>query len=58
MIRLRFTIRPASDAYEVRGLGTNPFDRDCTPRAITPHMHLLGSDMKLTATYPDGTVAR
>ena len=27
---------------------------DVTALAVTPHMHLLGRDMTMTATYPDG----
>ena len=30
--------------------------RDMHATGITPHMHLLGREMKVTATYPDGTV--
>ena len=29
---------------------------DCTMVGIAPHMHLLGREMKATATYPDGKV--
>lgn len=29
---------------------------DMVGMEITPHMHLLGTDMKVTATFPDGTV--
>lgn len=45
----------AGDANaEVRA--TRVLERDLLAVAITPHMHLLGKDMKLTATLPDGTV--
>jgi hypothetical protein len=32
-----------------------PIRYDVTVYRVTPHMHLLGQDMKLTATLPDGT---
>ena len=51
-----FTIPPGERRYEVRGSWVNPFNRDLHASTITPHMHLLGRDMKVTATYPDGTV--
>src|SRR5499426_2333428 len=51
-----FTIPSGERRYEVRGSWTNPFNRDLHASTITPHMHLLGRDMKVTATYPDGTV--
>jgi len=42
------------DNAEVRCTITLP--RDALALNVTPHMHLLGKDMKLTATSPDGTV--
>jgi hypothetical protein len=33
-----------------------PYGRDLHANAIAPHVHLLGREMKVTATYPDGTV--
>ena len=51
-----FTIPPGEKHYEVRASWTVPFGRDLTAHNITPHMHLLGREMKVTATYPDGTV--
>ena len=33
-----------------------PVKLDATLYRVTPHMHLLGKDMKVTATLPDGTV--
>ena len=32
--------------------------RDVTALGVTPHMHLLGKDMQVTATLPDGTVKK
>src|SRR5262245_31210447 len=49
-----FTIPPGERHHEVRASLTVP--RDLHANAITPHMHLLGREMKVTATYPDGTV--
>lgn len=46
---------PAGDGnYEVRASTTVP--TDLLAVSITPHMHLLGKDMKVSATLPDGTV--
>jgi mono/diheme cytochrome c family protein len=33
-----------------------PVPRDVTAYRVTPHMHLLGREMKVTATLPDGKV--
>jgi hypothetical protein len=33
-----------------------PVKLDATLYRVTPHMHLLGKEMKVTATLPDGTV--
>ena len=51
-----FTIPPGERRYEVRASWTVPPGRDVHANAIAPHMHLLGREMKVTATYPDGTV--
>lgn len=32
-----------------------PVNKDITILSVTPHMHLLGKEMKLTAKLPDGT---
>jgi hypothetical protein len=40
----------------VRASWTVPPGRDLHANTISPHMHLLGREMKVTATYPDGTV--
>lgn len=47
-------IPPGDANYEVRGSLTVPIDMLAV--AITPHMHLIGKDMRVTATLPDGTV--
>jgi hypothetical protein len=51
-----FTIPPGERRYEVRGSITLPPGHDLHARTIAPHMHLLGREMKVTATYPDGSV--
>lgn len=51
-----FTIPPGERRYEVRASWTVPFGWDLHANTIAPHMHLLGREMKVTATYPDGTV--
>jgi thiol-disulfide isomerase/thioredoxin len=48
------TIPPRATDYEVRGSYTLP--RDVLAFSVTPHMHYLGKDMKLTATLPTGEV--
>ncbi|MEO8027672.1 MAG: ascorbate-dependent monooxygenase [Bryobacteraceae bacterium] len=40
--------------YETKVAYTTPIDVEVT--GVTPHMHLLGREMKVTATLPDGTV--
>lgn len=46
---------PAGEA-EHRMAGSYTLPHDVTFVAITPHMHLLGREMKATATLPDGKV--
>ena len=46
---------PAGEA-EHRMAGTYTLPHDVTFIGITPHMHLLGREMKATATLPDGKV--
>jgi mono/diheme cytochrome c family protein len=46
---------PAGESdYVARASLTVP--QDVTAYRVTPHMHLLGREMKVTATLPDGTV--
>jgi copper type II ascorbate-dependent monooxygenase-like protein len=48
---------PAGEArYEVQATYTVPLGWNLHAIGISPHMHLLGREMKVTATYPDGTV--
>jgi hypothetical protein len=51
-----FTIPAGARRHEVRASWTVPPGRDLHADTITPHMHLLGREMKVTATYPDGAV--
>jgi hypothetical protein len=51
-----FTIPPGERRHEVRASWTDPLGRDLHASTITPHMHLLGREMRVTATYPNGTV--
>lgn len=48
------TIPAGAPNHEVRGSYTLP--RDVLAFSVTPHMHYLGKDMKLTATLPSGEV--
>lgn len=46
---------PAGDArYTIRQTGWVPEDIELL--SVRPHMHLIGKEMKVTATLPDGTV--
>lgn len=47
-------IPPGEKNYRLSGSYTLPFD--VTFVGVTPHMHLLGREMKATATLPDGMV--
>ena len=51
-----FTIPAGESRHEVRASYTIPLGRDLHAIGVAPHMHLLGREMKVTATYPDGTV--
>ncbi|HLK57013.1 MAG TPA: redoxin domain-containing protein [Chthonomonadaceae bacterium] len=49
-----FKIPPGDPHYEVRNYDMT-IGEDSHAIAITPHMHLLGREMKVWATLPDGT---
>lgn len=51
-----FTIPAGESRHVVTASYTLPPAWNLHAIAITPHMHLLGREMKVTATYPDGTV--
>jgi hypothetical protein len=56
ILNTTFTIPPGERRYEVRASWTVPIGRNFHANTISPHMHLLGREMQVTATYPDGTV--
>lgn len=47
-----FRIPPGAERHEVKAAWQAQLDT--TLIGITPHMHLLGKEMKVTATFPDG----
>ena len=47
---------PAGEPHYVRTASLGPIPADVTLLGITPHMHLVGKKMKVTATKPDGSV--
>ena len=51
-----FLIPAEASRHEVRSTYVIPLGRDLHAIGISPHMHLLGRSMKVTATSPDGTV--
>jgi len=51
-----FSIPAGAPRHEVRASFTVPLGRDLHAIAISPHMHLLGHEMKVTAIYSNGTV--
>ncbi len=53
MINAFFRLNPGDAHKEVKANLTVP--ADVTLWAVMPHMHLLGREMKLTATLPDGS---
>jgi peroxiredoxin len=54
LTNLRIDIPAGEARHQVTQSATLPFA--ATAIAITPHMHLLGREMKVTATFPDGKV--
>jgi mono/diheme cytochrome c family protein len=54
LAKLALRIPPGETNYVVHA--SLPVRLDATLYRVTPHMHLLGRDMKVTATLPDGTV--
>ncbi len=48
-----FALEPNKDNQPVKAAFIVPFD--ATLWAVLPHMHMLGKDMTVTATYPDKT---
>lgn len=56
VLNRHFLIPAGEPRHEVRASYTLPPDWNLRAIGISPHMHLLGREMKVTATYPDGTV--
>jgi mono/diheme cytochrome c family protein len=54
VLNTHLAIPPSAEHFEVTASAHVPMD--VTARAIIPHMHLLGREIKVTATLPDGTV--
>jgi len=50
-----FTIPAGAARHDVTASFTLPPSWNLHAVAISPHMHLLGREMKVTATYPDGS---
>jgi peroxiredoxin len=51
--RVRFFMIPAGAAHH-RIHGSMWVDQDCVIHSVMPHMHLLGKEIKVTMTPPDG----
>jgi hypothetical protein len=51
-MRLFFSIPPGAERHRLTG--TQRATEDCTLHMITPHMHLLGKEIKVTMTPPGG----
>lgn len=54
LLNLRLAVPPGEERHEVTASMKLPMD--LTAYSIIPHMHLLGREIKATATLPDGTV--
>lgn len=53
VLNFGLSIPPGEPRHEVKA--KTPISRDVTLYSVIPHMHLLGREMKLTASLPDGT---
>lgn len=54
VINRSFTIPAGARNFPVTASVTLPSSANLTLEAIAPHMHLLGRDMRVTATFPNG----
>jgi peroxiredoxin len=54
IVNMGLQIPPGVARQEIRATAHIP--TDVTARVVIPHMHLLGREMKITATLPDGAV--
>lgn len=52
ILNLRIKIPPGAEAHTERATWTTPMD--LVAYSVFPHMHLLGREMRMTATFPDG----
>jgi peroxiredoxin len=52
VLRMFFTIPPGAENFELKG--SLWATQDCTLYTVMPHMHMLGKDVKVTMTPPDG----
>jgi hypothetical protein len=55
LLNWRFVIPPGAARHEVRASMVMPYIRGVEALFIAPHMHLLGREIRVDATYPDGT---
>lgn len=55
LLNTTFVIPAGNPHYKVTQSFTIPRGIDAHAIGIAPHMHLLGREMEVTATYPDGT---
>jgi mono/diheme cytochrome c family protein len=53
---LNFAIPAGARRHEVKASDAVPAGSEWHAIAVVPHMHLLGREIRVTATYPDGTV--
>jgi mono/diheme cytochrome c family protein len=57
LVNFWFTIPAGAPRHEVTATFVVPPGLDATLHAIAPHMHLLGREMRVEATYPSGETA-
>ena len=55
VLNMGFRIPAGAERHVVRASFTLPPTWNLHAVAVSPHMHLLGREMRVTATYPDGT---
>lgn len=54
VVNIGIRIPAGAERHEAHGVTRVP--RDIIAISVLPHMHLLGNEMKVTATFPDGKV--
>ena len=55
VLNREFLIPAGAPRYVVRASYTLQPTRHMHAIGVSPHMHLLGREMRVTVTYPDGT---